>query len=121
MQREGPRLKNEDPEASGKLAHVHTYTSRLRLFPTLGVTMMRGREFTLAEAAVGGVISAIIDEPLANRLFPGVSPLGRRLQFAADDDDVGSDRAVEIIGVVKGTRHDLFDRELQPHLYLPSG
>ena len=55
VQREGPRLKNEDPEAAGKLAHVQTYTITSDYFKTLGLTMVSGREFTAAEeAAVGG-------------------------------------------------------------------
>ena len=61
--------------------------------------MIAGREFTAAEEQLStGVVSAIIDEPLARRLFPNVNPVGRRLQFAAGDDGVGSDRAVEIVG-----------------------
>ncbi len=53
VQREGPRLKNEDPEAAGKLLDVQTYTVTSDYFRTLGLTMVRGREFTAAEEGRG--------------------------------------------------------------------
>ena len=122
VQADGPRLRGNEPGAGDKLVGAQYYVVGADYFRTLNIERIAGREFTPAEEQPSsGVISAIIDEPLASRLFPGVNPVGRRLQFAADDDDAGSDRAVEIVGVVKGTRHDLFDREPQPHLYLPSG
>ena len=59
----GPRLKNEDPEARGKLVHVLEYTITSDYFRTLGLTMLRGREFTAAEeAGVGGTPPVIIDD-----------------------------------------------------------
>ena len=80
VQREGPRLKNEDPEAARKLLQVRTYTITLDYFKTLGLTMVQGREFTAAEeAAVGGTTPLIIDITLAERLFANENPVGRLL------------------------------------------
>jgi predicted permease len=122
VQADGPRLRGNEPGASDKLVGAQYYIVGADYFRTLNIEKIAGREFTLAEEQPStGVVSAIIDEPLARRLFPNANPVGRLLQFAAGDDDAGSDRAVEIVGVVKGTRHDLFDREPQPHIYLPSG
>jgi len=122
VQADGPRLRGNEPGARDKLVGAQYYVVGADYFRTLNIEKIAGREFTAAEEQPSsGVVSAIIDEPLARRLFPNVNPVGRRLQFAAGDDDAGSDRAVEIVGVVKGTRHDLFDREAQPHVYLPSG
>jgi hypothetical protein len=70
VQRGGPRLKNEDPEAAGRLLHVHTYTVTSDYFKTLGSMMVQGREFTAAEeATVRGTTPVIIDVTLAERLF----------------------------------------------------
>jgi predicted permease len=122
VQADGPRLRGNEPGARDKLVGAQYYVVGADYFRTLNIEKVAGREFTAAEEQPSsGVVSAIIDEPLARRLFPNANPVGRRLQFAAGDDDAGSDRAVEIVGVVKGTRHDLFDREPQPHVYLPSG
>jgi hypothetical protein len=122
VQADGPRLRGNEPGAGGKLVGAQYYIVGADYFRTLGIEVVAGREFNAAEeTSSGGVISAIIDEPLARRLFPNETPVGRRLQFGADDEDVGSGRAVQIVGLVKATRHDLFEREPEPHLYLPSG
>jgi predicted permease len=122
VQGDGPRLRGNQPDATDRLVSAQYYVVGADYFRTLNIERLAGREFTVAEEQPStGVVSAIIDEPLAKRLFPNVNPVGRRLQFAADDDGPASGRAVEIVGVMKGTRHDLFDREPEPHLYLPSG
>jgi predicted permease len=122
VQADGPRLRGNEPGAADKLVGAQYYIVGADYFRTLGIGVVAGREFNAAEEAPSsGVISAIIDEPLARRLFPNETPIGRRLQFAADDEEVGSGRAVQIVGLVKATRHDLFEREPEPHLYLPSG
>jgi predicted permease len=122
VQADGPRLRGNEPDAGDKLVGAQYYVVGADYFRTLNIERIAGREFTLAEEQPSsGAIAAIIDEPLATRLFPGVDPIGRRLQFGEGDDDAGSDRPVEIVGVVTGTRHDLFDRDPQPHLYFPSG
>src|SRR5262249_60222964 len=66
VQREGRRLKNEDPEAAGRLLHVHTYTVTSDDFKTLGLTMVQGREFTAGgEVACGGPAPAVLRVPAA--------------------------------------------------------
>jgi hypothetical protein len=104
-------------------------------FRTLGVPVLRGRGFTLAEEQdPGGAAVAIIDEPTARALFPGQDPLGRQIQLpAAEDaapatgngivlDSQGDTREVmEVVGIVPGLRHDLFDKSPVAHLYVPSG
>ena len=128
VQREGPRLKNEDPEASGKLAHVHTYTITSDYFRTLGLTMLKGREFTAAEeAAVGGVPPVIIDDGLANRLFANENPIGQLLQYGADSGPIDTPmsdadaKPMVIVGVAPGVKHDLFENRPEPHIYVPAG
>lgn len=121
VQREGPRLKNEDPEAAGKIAHVQTYTVTSDYFRTLGLTMVMGREFTVAEeAAVGGTTPVVIDTGLAERLYANENPIGQLIQYGADSgpDDA---RPMLIVGVAPGVKHDLFENKPEPHIYLPSG
>jgi predicted permease len=85
-------------------------------FKTLGLRMLMGRDFSRLEAVSSSASRvAIIDEPLAKQLWPGVNPLGRQLKF--------SDRpeALEVVGVVAGVRNDLYDKAPQPHVYVPFG
>ena len=122
VQGDGPRLRGNEPGATDKLVSAHYYIVGADYFRTLGIEVRSGREFTLVdEAPSGGVIRVIVDEPLARRLFPGETPIGRRLQFGADDDGAASDKPMEIVGLVAPTRHDMFEREPEPHIYLASG
>ena len=108
VQREGPRLKNEAPDARGKIVHVLEYTVTSDYFRTLGLTMVRGREFTAAEeTGVGGTAPVIIDVALAERLFASENPVGQLLQFGADSGTADS-QPMLIVGVAPGVRHDLF-------------
>jgi putative ABC transport system permease protein len=121
VQREGPRLKNEDPEAAGRLLHVLTSTITSDYFKTLGLTMVQGREFTTAEeAAVGGTTAVIIDVTLAERLFPNENPVGQFLQYGADSGTADS-KPMVIVGLAPAVKHDLFANRPEPQLYVPSG
>jgi predicted permease len=86
-------------------------------FQTLGLPMLRGREFTEAEARDPNATGvAIIDEPLAAALFPGEDPLGQFIQAAGL-----AGKALLVVGVAPGLRNRLTDPRPVPHLYLPLG
>ena len=120
VQREGPRLKNEAPEAAGKIVHAQYYTVTADYFRTLGLHMVRGREFTAAEeTGVGGTAPVIIDVGLADRLFANENPIGQLLQFGADSGTRDS-KPMLIVGVAPGVRHDLFENRPEPHVYTVS-
>ncbi|MFA5907220.1 MAG: ABC transporter permease [Vicinamibacterales bacterium] len=121
VQREGRRLKNEDPDAKGKIVQVIEYVVGADYFRTLGLPMLRGREFNAAEEiGAGGTPSVIIDVALAERLFANEDPVGQLLQFGADSGNTDS-RPMLIVGVAPGVKHDLFAARPEPHIYLPTG
>lgn len=119
VQREGRRLKNEDREAAAKIAHVQHYHITSDYFRTLGLTMVRGREFTAAEeTGVGGTVPVVIDQGLVDRLFKNEDPIGQLLQYGADSGTADS-QPMLIVGVAPGIKHDLFEPRPEPHLYVP--
>ena len=121
VQREGPRLKNEDPGAKGNISHVLEYVVTADYFRTLGLTMLRGREFTAAEEQdAGGTPPVIVDKALADALFAGEDPVGQVLQFGADSGTAES-KPMLIVGVAPTVRHDLFESKPEPHIYRPTG
>ena len=90
-------------------------------FQTLGLSMLRGREFSATEEVDPAATSvAIIDQPLADALFPGQDPIGQFVEFASGSPGQGP-RAVQVVGLAPGVRHRLQDPGPVPHLYLPTG
>src|SRR6266508_3602005 len=108
-------------------------------FSTVGLSVVRGRAFTEAEATQPGPKVAVIDEVLAKKLWPDGDALGQRVQYAAENTpsrqrgggptDATSaelskaekqDETIEIVGIVPATRHDLFaNEEPDGSIYLP--
>ena len=121
VQRGGPRLKNEDADAAGKLLRVQSYTVTADYFKTLGLRMVQGREFTAAEeATVGGTTPVIVDVTLAERLFANENPVGQFLQYGADSGTADA-KPMVIVGLAPAVKHGLFTNRPEGHIYVPSG
>ena len=93
-------------------------------FRTLGLRMLRGREFTLAEEdSASAPRVAIINEPLARRLFPNEDPLGQTIRLAPRESAPAGDEnePMQVVGIAPGLRSDLFDRAAVPQIYVPAG
>ncbi len=93
-------------------------------FKTVGLPVLRGRAFNMAEAMhQTSPKVAIIDEVLAKKLWPDGDALGQRIQFAEKDSTQargGETRAqIEVVGIVPYTRSDLFEKDPNGTLYLP--
>jgi predicted permease len=82
---------------------------------TMGIPLLSGREFTAADAA-GGQKVAIINETMARRFFANRNPIGSRFAFGAGDA-IRPD--IEIVGVMKDSKHATMREEKQPFAYLP--
>ncbi len=84
-------------------------------FETLGMRILRGRDFAEADTA-GAPGVAIVNEALVRRHFPGSDGLGRRVWLAGADG--GAERAFEVVGVVNDARVQDFLAEPEPVVYL---
>jgi len=88
-------------------------------FKTLRMPLLRGREFHKTEIeSTNTAPVAVIDEPLARRLWPNQNPIGRLIQFR---DDRQGHETMQIVGVVPGIRDRVFDRQVRAHIYVPFG
>ncbi|HEY6249720.1 MAG TPA: ABC transporter permease [Candidatus Angelobacter sp.] len=84
-------------------------------FSTMGIPLLRGREFTDADAAASPKV-AIVNESMSRRFFGVNAAIGRVFTFGAGNN-VHPD--IEIIGVVADSKHtDVRDRQ-RPFAYLP--
>jgi predicted permease len=84
-------------------------------FTTMGIPLLSGREFTIADRA-GSPKVAIIDETMARRFFANRNPIGSHFAFGAGDR-VRPD--IEIVGVVQDSKHANVREEKRPFAYLP--
>jgi len=89
-------------------------------FRSLGLSMLRGREFTDTEIrADDGPSLVIVDDTLARGLWPDADPLGRQVQFRQrDTGQLGE--VLTVIGLAPGRRSEIFDQQPTPHIYVPA-
>ena len=89
-------------------------------FETIGVRLLRGRDFTQAEAENKETPKvAIIDETMAKKLFPESDALGQRIKSTNPPKD-GSSGEMEIVGIVSAHRHEVLGDETMPkRLFVP--
>src|SRR6267142_2294078 len=81
-------------------------------FRTMGIPLLRGRDFTAREdAELRG--AAIINETLARRLSPNRDPVGQRIAVAGEKVNT------EIIGVVKTGKYRTLGEDAIPAIFLP--
>jgi len=84
-------------------------------FSTMGIPLVAGREFTASDTASSPKV-AIINESMVHRYFENRNPLGSRFTFGAGDR-VRPD--IEIVGVVKDSKHATVRDKVGPFVYLP--
>jgi predicted permease len=84
-----------------------------RYHETMGIKITAGRGFTEQDTANSPKV-VVINEALAQRLFPGENALGRRLMRNTKGP------ALEIIGITTNSKHHDLTEEPVPHFDLPA-
>lgn len=82
-------------------------------FRTMGMTLTTGREF-LEHDKDSAPRTAIINESLARRYWPGENAVGKHLMLAG-----AKRQPLEVIGVVNDATAYIFEKDPSPFLYLP--
>jgi predicted permease len=80
------------------------------LFQSLGIPVLRGRDFTESDGASGSKVT-IINEALARKYFPGENSLGRRLRR--------QEGTFTIVGIVGDVRQAGLDYDPLAEIYFP--
>jgi macrolide transport system ATP-binding/permease protein len=91
-----------------------SYASRDYL-NTLGIPLLRGRDFTRQESSAGAHV-AVISEAAARLFWPGEDPIGRHFQL--DLRFTGKLTDFEVVGVAKDVRFTNLTRIDPAHVYL---
>jgi putative ABC transport system permease protein len=108
-------LSGMSPQADlGSGARVAYNNVGPRYFRTVGISLLRGRDFTEAETRTDAPV-AIVSEGAASRIWPAEEALGKTIQLA--DDEVPR----QVVGVVSNARVGLLWRPEDAYVYLPIG
>jgi len=84
-------------------------------FATMGVTILRGRDFNDQDTADRPKV-CIIDEAIARNFFHGADPLGKRLKLNGTAEGIPW---LTIVGVARSVRGHSLEAEPRPIVYLP--
>ena len=86
-------------------------------FRTLGIPLLAGRDFTLADGP-GAPAVMVVDQTLADRFWPGESPLGRRLRLLQFPLPL-SETEVTVVGMVANATYVRVGEATTPFAYFP--
>jgi predicted permease len=87
----------------------------------LGLPQLAGRDFSDGELAPGsGERVAIVDDVLAEELWPGENALGRLIQFL-DAEGPDAKQPILVVGIIPAVNHSLGNPRPSPHVYVPLG
>jgi len=86
-------------------------------FSTMRASLKQGRAFTERDTAASPPVT-VIDQLLADKIFSGEDPIGKRLRM--DPGDTGKSQMWEIVGVVRRMKARAFDDiDTLPVVYFP--
>ena len=122
VQKAGATILPGDAQAAAGLVEATSPSISADYFASIGLDMIAGREFSAAEdIAANRPNVAIIDEPLARRLFGSANPIGQAVQYTPRDDPNHQPVVLEVVGLAPGLRDEVFDEEARPHIYVTYG
>ncbi len=118
VQQPGPVRRRSDPDYDTAVTSAIMQSVTQDYFPSLGLQLLRGRDFSLAEVTSADTpLVAIIDEALATRVFGTADPLGRQIQINRGQDL--APELVQVIGIAPPIRHQMNDEDSLAHVYRP--
>lgn len=87
--------------------------------PALGVPLQRGRPLSASDR-LGTERVTLINRAMAERYWPGQDPIGRRVRALSMEPafDRRAPEWIRIVGVVGDLRHDGFDDDVAPEMYV---
>jgi len=107
---EAGRARNPGEDS---LQRVSTNTVSTKYFQTMGISLLRGRDFTARDDENAPAV-VIINESFARRYFAGQDPLGKRMRFGGSRNPWS-----EIIAVVRDSKYRAMSEDPTPFVYLP--
>jgi putative ABC transport system permease protein len=109
---EGDAIRRDDrpPPAPGEGQGAEARAVTPEYFRTMGIDLIRGRAFTAADDSTAPLV-LIINQALADALFPGEDPLGKRVSIFQVSR--------EIVGIVANVRQFGAQEPIEASMYAP--
>ena len=82
-------------------------------FQTMGIPIVRGRSFDRADNELSLAV-AVVNQRLADMLWPGQDPIGRRLKSPGPESPW-----IEVVGLTSTGKYQFLFEDPQPYVYLP--
>ena len=101
--------------ARGYLPHSDNIPVSPNYFETMGLRLLRGRGFSSADTADSTPV-IVINETLAQRIWSGEDPIGKRLKQGYPEDD---EPWREVIGIVNDFKLNGVERAVSMQMFLP--
>ena len=86
-----------------------------KYFSTLGIPVSRGRDFDETDRA-GGARAIILNDALAERLFPGENALGKTIRFR--QDETRSSAALTVVEITGNAQNDGLGGRIGPEYFV---
>jgi putative ABC transport system permease protein len=100
-----------DTTTTGRIL-VQVNTVGTGYFETIGIPIMRGRDFTRADTAESPKV-VVVNETMAKQFWKGEEPLGKRFKFFGDQD------YTTVVGVAKDSKYNGVAEDPQNFIYQP--
>jgi predicted permease len=108
------RVEGNVAQRDDELPAASLTVATSEFFAALDIPLQSGRLFAAADHGEAAPV-AIVNDLLAQRAWPGETPVGRRITARWQ----GQWRAMEVVGVVGRVRHNGLESEPRPELFIP--
>jgi putative ABC transport system permease protein len=107
-------IEGRNVSRNNEILHSQRWFVGEDYFQTMRIPVRAGRVFTAADTD-GAPLVTIIDENLARQFFPNEDPIGKRIAYTFDNDQIWR----TIIGIVGHVKHRSLEREDRAQAYIP--
>ncbi|MBL8191487.1 MAG: ABC transporter permease, partial [Acidobacteria bacterium] len=111
---ERPYWRANEPEPSANADKVSVRMATPEYFPTLGIPVLAGRNFTAQDQMETPAV-LIVSESFARKVWPEESPLGKQLML----DYTRGKYAYEVVGVTRDIRYYGLKSQPQSEVFIP--
>ncbi|PYT09608.1 MAG: hypothetical protein DMF60_02250 [Acidobacteria bacterium] len=105
-------IEGQEPPPGGRGVLVQTNNISTGFFETLGIRMLRGRDFAETDSQQAPKVM-IINDAMANRFWPDQDPVGKRLKLFGDQD------FRQVVGIVADSKYNSLTEPRRPFMYIP--